>query len=116
MGKSREVVPVSLTARQRRELERLWFVFGNYGSKTTKGNHSFIQGLLERGQDERPLKLKGYIPTDECEQAVERILHSAEQQENVVTTDRIVAEGARGGGQPSTVAFGACGDEKASRD
>ncbi len=82
MGKkSRETVGVSLTSHQRRELEHLWFVHGNYGPKTTKGNHSFIQGLLERGMDERPLRMKGYIPTEECERAVERILHSEEQPE-----------------------------------
>ncbi len=90
MGKRKEVVPVNLSPQQRRELERLWFVFGNYGPKTTKGNHSFIQGLLERGQDERPLRLKGYIPTEECERAVERVMHSEEQQEKAVTTDRTV--------------------------
>lgn len=73
-------MPVSLTARQRRELERLWFTFGNYGPKTTKGNHSFIQGMLERGQDERPLKQRGYIPTAECELAVERVLRSDDEQ------------------------------------
>ncbi len=92
MGKRREAVRVSLTPHQRRELERLWFVFGNYGPKTTKGNHSFIQGLLERGMDERPLRLKGYIPTEECEKAVERVLRSEEQPEKMVTTDRIVME------------------------
>ncbi len=81
MGKRREAVRVNLTPRQRRELERLWFAYGNYGPKTTKGNHSFIQGLLERGMDERPLRMKGYIPTEECERAVERILRSEEQHE-----------------------------------
>lgn len=40
----------------------------------TEGNHSFIQGLLERGQDERPLKQRGYIPTEECERAVDKVL------------------------------------------
>ncbi len=93
IGKSRKAVPVNLTPRQRRELERLWFVFGNYGAKTTKGNHSFIQGLLERGMDERPLRMKGYIPTEECEKAVERVMHSEEQPEKAVMTDRaVVAE------------------------
>ncbi len=81
MGKRREAVRVNLTPRQRRELERLWFAYGNYGPKTTKGNHSFIQGLLERGLDERPLRMKGYIPTEECERAVEKILHSEERHE-----------------------------------
>lgn len=43
MVKRRQSVPVSLTPQQRRELEKLWFYWGNYGPKTTKGNHSFIQ-------------------------------------------------------------------------
>lgn len=77
----REAIPVVLTPLQRKRLENLWFVYGNYGPKTTKGNHSFIQGLLERGEDERPCRTKGYIPTEECEMAVDKILgrNDAEQ-------------------------------------
>lgn len=70
----REAIPVVLSPLQRKRLENLWFVYGNYGPKTTKGNHSFIQGLLERGEDERPCRIKGYLPTEECEQAVDEIL------------------------------------------
>jgi hypothetical protein len=40
--KRREVRPVEVTDGQRRELERLWFIYGNYGPKTTPGNHQFI--------------------------------------------------------------------------
>src|ERR671917_49424 len=74
----RKSVPVTLTPEQRRRLENLWFIYGNYGPKTTRGNHSFIQGLLERGEDERPLRIKGYIPTEECERAVDEILGRSE--------------------------------------
>ncbi len=70
----RKAIPVTLTPEQRRRLENLWFIYGNYGPKTTRGNHSFIQGLLERGEDERPLRIKGYTPTPECERAVDEIL------------------------------------------
>ena len=63
---------------QRGRLERLWFYFGNYGPKTTPGNHSFIQRLLENGIDERSLHTKrtpkSELPTRECEVAVEAIL------------------------------------------
>ena len=76
-----ETVPVSLTPGQRQRLENLWFYYGNYGPKTTPGNHSFIQGLLERGQDERPLKQRGYMPTEECEQAAERVLLGNQEPE-----------------------------------
>jgi hypothetical protein len=78
MAKRRKVIPVTLTGEQREWLERLWFYFGNYGPKTTSGNHSFIQRLLENGIDERPLYTKrtpqSEIPTPECEAAVETVL------------------------------------------
>ena len=78
MAKRRQPAPVSLTDRQRERLERLWFVYGNYGPKTTPGNHQFIQGLLEHGLDLRPLQTKRTAkrdrPTEECEAAVEAIL------------------------------------------
>jgi len=78
MAKSRKAVPVTLTAEQRARLERLWFIYGNYGPKSTPGNHSFIQRLIENGIDERPLNTKrtpkSQIPTPECEASVNRIL------------------------------------------
>lgn len=59
-------------------MERLWFIYGNYGPKQTRGNHSFIQGLLEHGVDLRPMFTrrtpKSEKPTPECEAAVERVL------------------------------------------
>jgi hypothetical protein len=67
-----------LTEEQRGKLEDIWFIYGNHGSKMTPGNHQFIQGLLERGRDERPLNFKGCIPTDECAAAVDAILSSEE--------------------------------------
>jgi hypothetical protein len=78
MAKRRKVIPVVLTSNRRERLERLWFYYGNYGPKTTPGNHSFIQRLLENGYDERPLHTrrtpKSEIPTPECEAAVEAVL------------------------------------------
>jgi hypothetical protein len=80
MAKRRKAAPVTLTDRQRERLERLWFIYGNHGPKTTPGNHQFIQGLLEHGLDLRPLQTrrtaKRDIPTAECEAAVEAILSS----------------------------------------
>lgn len=81
MAERRKVIPVTLTHDQREKLERLWFIYGNHGPKMTKGNHSFIQGLLERGEDERPLKQRGYVPTAECERAVERVLSGDQEPE-----------------------------------
>jgi hypothetical protein len=78
MAKRRKVTTVTLTAEQHERLERLWFYFGNYGPKTTSGNHSFIQRLLEQGIDERSLHTKrtpkSELPTPECEAAVEAVL------------------------------------------
>src|SRR5215204_4627184 len=82
MAKRRKATPVTLTEAQRERLERLWFVYGNYGSKTTPGNHQFIQCLLEHGIDIRPLQTKRTakrdIPTEECVAAVEQVLSSKE--------------------------------------
>lgn len=80
MAKRRKAAPVTLTGAQRESLERLWFIYGNHGPKTTPGNHQFIQGLLEHGLDLRPLVTKRTAkrdrPTDECEAAVEAVLSS----------------------------------------
>jgi len=56
MAKRRKAAEVTLTRWQRERLERLWFYYGNYGPKTTPGNHGFIQGILEHGVDVRPLR------------------------------------------------------------
>lgn len=78
MAKRRKVISIILRTEQREQLERLWFYYGNYGPKTTPGNHSFIQRLLENGFDERPLYTKrtpkSERPSPECVAAVEAIL------------------------------------------
>lgn len=78
MAQRRIAKSVTLTPDERDKLERLWFHYGNYGPKTTRGNHSFIQGILENGLDHRPLITKrtpkSEIPTPECEAAVDRVL------------------------------------------
>jgi hypothetical protein len=88
MAKRRSATPVSLTDAQRERLERLWFVYGNYGPKTTPGNHQFIQGLLEHGLDLRPLLTKRTAkrdrPTEECEAAVEAVIALTDDAEDGV--------------------------------
>lgn len=78
MPKNRTATSINLNPDQRAQLERLWFTYGNYGSKRTPGNHSFIQGLLEHGLDLRPLftkrTSKAEKPTSECEVAVDAVL------------------------------------------
>lgn len=68
--RKKERRPVVLTRGQRRRLEDLWFIYGNYGPKTTPDNHGFIQGFLERGSDERDF----YRPTVECLAALDAVL------------------------------------------
>lgn len=69
-----------MDSEKRRALENLWFTFGNNGSKHTWGNHKFIQGLLERGDDDREFfrrrgRIAGFLPlTKECEAAVDAVL------------------------------------------
>jgi|ERR1051325_11082893 hypothetical protein len=79
MAPRRQVIPVTLTGEQREKLERLWFLYGNHGPKTTPGNHAFIQAMLEQGMDIRPLKQRGYMPTAECERAVDAVLSGKEE-------------------------------------
>ena len=68
--KRREAKKVELTVGQRKRLEDLWFLYGNYGPRHTMQNHYFIQGFLERGQDERDFNKV----TEECLRAVDAIL------------------------------------------
>jgi hypothetical protein len=97
MAKRRKVKSVTLTQEQRDRLERLWFYYGNYGPKTTPGNHSFIQRLLENGIDERSLynkrTPKSELPTPECVRAVEAILSSRSERES--PDERVRASGLR---------------------
>lgn len=53
----------------RERLIDLWFIYGNRGTKHTKGNHKFIQSILEHGEY-RP----DYQPTDECKEAVDELV------------------------------------------
>lgn len=72
MAAKRQSEGVTLTDSQRGRLERLWFVYGNHGPKSTPGNHTFIQGFLEHGLDLRDMR--GWRPTAECEAAVDAVL------------------------------------------
>ena len=92
MAQRRKATPVTLNDSQRERLERLWFVYGNYGSKTTPGNHQFIQGLLEHGLDLRPLQTKRTakrdVPTADCVAAVEQVLASEAGEDEGATLFR----------------------------
>ena len=101
---------MTLTPEQRGRLERLWFIYGNYGPKTTPGNHSFIQGLLEQGLDLRPLitkrSRKSEVPTPECEAAVDEVLARGDTgEEGAVGALRIVSSTAERERPPSEPEF-----------
>lgn len=71
---------IELTTDQRRDLGRLWFIYGNGGAKHTHGNHRFIQTILEHGEDSRkffrkPSRIPEFKPlTKECEQEVDKVI------------------------------------------
>lgn len=65
---------MKLTAKQRRELEQLWFIYGNHGPKMNYEDHGFIQHILELRRDVRDSKKPLYKPTQECQAAVDAIL------------------------------------------
>jgi len=48
-----------ITEVQKKKLRQLWFIFGNNGSKCILGNHKFIQGILERNEDNREFYQQG---------------------------------------------------------
>jgi hypothetical protein len=62
---------VIIDAEQQRQLEDLWFRFGNNRSEHTMGNHKFIQRLLDSdGLWEESF----YKPTQACLDAVVAIV------------------------------------------
>lgn len=69
---------VKLTTEQREALNKLWWVYGNGGEKSTMGNHKFIQWILEHGEyNPEPLyfsRVEGGRMTGECRMAVDTVL------------------------------------------
>lgn len=59
-----------LTPTQRRELNRLWFIYGNHGAKHSDAGHKFLQGLIEHGEDLRDF----YGPSAELVALVDQVL------------------------------------------
>lgn len=67
-----------LTSDQQRQLEKLWFIYGNHGPKSTMPDHKFIQGFLEHGEDLREF----YKPSKEVIEKVDLILRKEEPHES----------------------------------
>lgn len=74
----------TLTPQARKELERLWFIYGNHGRKHSDAGHKFIQVLLESGQDERDF----FHPPEDVVALVDQVFKG--KDEPVVRDGRIV--------------------------
>jgi hypothetical protein len=44
---------IELTGKQRKSLNKLWWIYGNDGTKSTLWNHKLIQGFIEYNEDRR---------------------------------------------------------------
>lgn len=68
----KQTVTINLTESQRIQLNKIWFLYGNYGQKHTDGNHKFIQRLL----DSNTYEFEFYKKTisKECKNIVDSIL------------------------------------------
>jgi len=42
---------ITLTEDQKKQLMKIWFVYGNNGKKHSHHNHRFIQNYIEHGED-----------------------------------------------------------------
>lgn len=42
---------INLTEKQKKEFERIWFIFGNGGKKCTLFNHKLVQGFYEYNEN-----------------------------------------------------------------
>jgi hypothetical protein len=65
---------VVLTEQQREQLDRIWFVYGNRGPKSSMSDHRFIQCFLEHDEDTRDF----FKPSQECLEQVDKILKGDE--------------------------------------
>ena len=72
------------TEEQKECFKKLWFIYGNNGSKCTMLNHKLIQGFIEYDEDRRDdykyarsrLEGEGYNLTMECWEVVNLVMNS----------------------------------------
>lgn len=89
------MIKIGISPEQRRQLEDLWFIYGNGGSKSNFNQHRFIQDILERGEYDvkhwgkkknakaakllaRNYNFNGYVLSKECIDAVDLILQKGQ--------------------------------------
>lgn len=63
---------LNLTTDQQRQIRKLWFVYGNYGSRHSDDDHKFLQRLLDKDTDEREF----YRPSKEVKRLVDAVLRN----------------------------------------
>lgn len=82
---------IVLSEEQRKQLNKLWHIYGNNGKKHTHHNHRFIQNFLEHGEDtedfyrnaDKSKSVKAGIDwstialTDECVNLVRSVLNGS---------------------------------------
>ena len=86
---------IVLTEVQRKALNKLWFLYGNHGKKSTHSNHRFIQNILQHGEDDRePCSMIEYKILEQWEDIIlvfdkEGRLNfvNSEEQENLLRID-----------------------------
>jgi hypothetical protein len=61
---------VEMTDEQKRQVRKLWFLYGNYGDRHSDEGHKFLQRLLDASRDER----RYYRPPKEVTELVDAIL------------------------------------------
>lgn len=79
-----------INSEQRKKLNKLWFIYGNNGPKSTKGNHGFIQGFLERNSDDREFYLQGIQNMRDRKIPENVIIVNAITQECINEVDKIL--------------------------
>lgn len=84
----------TLTEDQRKQLQKLWFIYGNNGKKHSHMNHRFIQNLLSRGEDDREFYLAGPANMREKGMSEEMIQQQILTQECIDAVDKILNDNA----------------------
>lgn len=81
---------ITLTEDQKKQLMKIWFVYGNNGKKHSHHNHRFIQNCIEHGEDTEEfyrnadmgrtvkagIDINTIVLSDECVAEVRKILNN----------------------------------------
>ena len=75
-----KISTMNLTLNQKKELSKIWFVYGNNGKKHSHCNHRYIQNLIQSDEDTLYFYLQSpkHDTTLECIEKVAHIIHNVE--------------------------------------